>query len=204
MLAPSCRSSSRPVCNFHAIYGRPGCTLRSWSIPSCVLWHSTHKRAQSRAGLTLDLTIAFVSLKSAQIYPLNHKINPLFSIITPGNMPVAPITGRLRRRIWTDLGTALGLGTSSAYAYWYVLSSLSPSLLSFTILSQFRYFYYIPTGKSTTPHGPRIVIMRSMDRIFIVYVAYKAAERSSSHVESSRKRTGLAHVPIHLKSFIRQ
>jgi cytochrome c oxidase subunit 7 len=33
-------------------------------------------------------------------------------------MPVAAITGKLRRRIWTDLGTAMGLGVSSAYAYW--------------------------------------------------------------------------------------
>ncbi|KAG8754795.1 hypothetical protein FRC14_004636 [Serendipita sp. 396] len=40
-------------------------------------------------------------------------------------MPIAPITGKLRRRIWTDIGTALGLGFSGAYAYWY--------------------FYYIPT-----------------------------------------------------------
>ncbi|KIM26205.1 hypothetical protein M408DRAFT_73110 [Serendipita vermifera MAFF 305830] len=40
-------------------------------------------------------------------------------------MPVAAITGKLRRKIWTDLGTSLGLGISSAYAYWY--------------------FYYIPS-----------------------------------------------------------
>ncbi|CAG7851419.1 SubName: Full=Uncharacterized protein {ECO:0000313/EMBL:CCA71154.1} [Serendipita indica DSM 11827] len=40
-------------------------------------------------------------------------------------MPVAAITGKLRRKIWTDISTALGLGVSSGYAYWY--------------------FYYIPS-----------------------------------------------------------
>ncbi|KIK48293.1 hypothetical protein CY34DRAFT_798401 [Suillus luteus UH-Slu-Lm8-n1] len=34
-------------------------------------------------------------------------------------MPIAPITGRLRKRLWLDLSVALGLGVSSAYAYWY-------------------------------------------------------------------------------------
>ncbi|KAH9066702.1 COX7A, subunit VIIa of cytochrome c oxidase [Lactarius psammicola] len=34
-------------------------------------------------------------------------------------MPIAPITGKLRKRLWLDLSCALGLGISSAYAYWY-------------------------------------------------------------------------------------
>ncbi|EPQ56319.1 cytochrome-c oxidase, subunit VIIa [Gloeophyllum trabeum ATCC 11539] len=34
-------------------------------------------------------------------------------------MPIAPITGKLRKRLWLDLSVALGLGVSSAYAYWY-------------------------------------------------------------------------------------
>ncbi|KAI9458102.1 hypothetical protein F5148DRAFT_1221109 [Russula earlei] len=34
-------------------------------------------------------------------------------------MPIAPITGKLRKRLWLDLSCALGLGISTAYAYWY-------------------------------------------------------------------------------------
>lgn len=33
-------------------------------------------------------------------------------------MPIAPITGKLRKRLWLDLSCAFGLGISSAYAYW--------------------------------------------------------------------------------------
>jgi hypothetical protein len=35
-------------------------------------------------------------------------------------MPIAPITGKLRKRLWLDLSCAFGLGISSAYAYWSV------------------------------------------------------------------------------------
>ncbi|TDL23591.1 cytochrome-c oxidase subunit VIIa, partial [Rickenella mellea] len=34
-------------------------------------------------------------------------------------MPIAPITGKLRKRLWLDLSIALGLGVSAGYAYWY-------------------------------------------------------------------------------------
>ncbi|KAI0285823.1 cytochrome-c oxidase subunit VIIa [Russula aff. rugulosa BPL654] len=34
-------------------------------------------------------------------------------------MPIGPITGKLRKRLWLDLSCALGLGISSGYAYWY-------------------------------------------------------------------------------------
>jgi len=34
-------------------------------------------------------------------------------------MPIAPITGKLRKRLWVDLSIALGLGVASGYAYWY-------------------------------------------------------------------------------------
>jgi hypothetical protein len=40
-------------------------------------------------------------------------------------MPFAPITGKLRKRLWLDLSCALGLGISSAYAYWSVLFPFS-------------------------------------------------------------------------------
>jgi len=34
-------------------------------------------------------------------------------------MPIAPITGKLRKRFWVDVTTSLGLGVASAYAFWY-------------------------------------------------------------------------------------
>ncbi|KAG8949877.1 hypothetical protein FRC04_008180 [Tulasnella sp. 424] len=34
-------------------------------------------------------------------------------------MPIAPITGKLRKRLILDISMALGLGTAGAYAYWY-------------------------------------------------------------------------------------
>ncbi|PPQ69825.1 hypothetical protein CVT26_014203 [Gymnopilus dilepis] len=34
-------------------------------------------------------------------------------------MAIAPITGKLRKRFWLDLGCALGLGVSAGYAFWY-------------------------------------------------------------------------------------
>ncbi|KAF9266945.1 cytochrome-c oxidase, subunit VIIa [Marasmius fiardii PR-910] len=32
---------------------------------------------------------------------------------------IAPITGKLRKRFFVDLTSALGLGTAAAYAWWY-------------------------------------------------------------------------------------
>ncbi|ETW79047.1 cytochrome c oxidase subunit COX9 [Heterobasidion irregulare TC 32-1] len=34
-------------------------------------------------------------------------------------MPIAPITGKLRKRFWLDLTVAMGLGVSFGYAFWY-------------------------------------------------------------------------------------
>ncbi|KAH0582702.1 Cytochrome c oxidase subunit 7A [Termitomyces sp. J132] len=34
-------------------------------------------------------------------------------------MAIAPITGMLRKRFWTDITCSLGLGTAAGYAYWY-------------------------------------------------------------------------------------
>jgi len=44
-------------------------------------------------------------------------------------MAIAPITGKLRKRFWVDVTTALGLGVGAGYAYWFVFSDtrLSPS-----------------------------------------------------------------------------
>ena len=51
---------------------------------------------------------------------------------TTTTMPIAPITGKLRKRLWLDLTTAAGLGTVFAYGYWFVLSLIELNgLLSF-------------------------------------------------------------------------
>ncbi|KAJ3555382.1 hypothetical protein NM688_g2609 [Phlebia brevispora] len=34
-------------------------------------------------------------------------------------MPIAPITGKLRKRFWLDVSCALGLGISAGYTFWY-------------------------------------------------------------------------------------
>ncbi|KAM6497127.1 cytochrome-c oxidase subunit VIIa [Amanita muscaria] len=34
-------------------------------------------------------------------------------------MPIAPITGKLRKHFWLDLGVGFSLGISAGYAYWY-------------------------------------------------------------------------------------
>ncbi len=39
---------------------------------------------------------------------------------TTTTMSIAPITGKLRKRFWLDLTTALGLGTTAGYAFWSV------------------------------------------------------------------------------------
>jgi len=34
-------------------------------------------------------------------------------------MAIAPITGKLRKRLITDLSVAMGLGVAGGYLYWY-------------------------------------------------------------------------------------
>lgn len=58
-------------------------------------------------------------------------------------MPIAPITGKLRKRLWLDLSVAFGLGISSAYAFWYV----SLRDLWFTLILTDRYGYHLKKGK---------------------------------------------------------
>lgn len=48
---------------------------------------------------------------------------------------IAPITGKLRKRFWLDVGCAFGLSISAAYAYWcviHVLLTSSMTLIFFT------------------------------------------------------------------------
>lgn len=44
-------------------------------------------------------------------------------------MPIAPITGKLRKRFWLDISTALGLGVSAGYAFWCVGAPVLPPSL---------------------------------------------------------------------------
>lgn len=61
-----------------------------------------------------------MSLVQSRVLLLLHSRFRLFPRISPlnYNMPIAPITGKLRKRLWLDLSVAIGLGVSSAYAYW--------------------------------------------------------------------------------------
>ncbi|ORX39003.1 cytochrome c oxidase family protein-like protein [Kockovaella imperatae] len=34
-------------------------------------------------------------------------------------MPIAPIVGKLRKRLILDISTAFGLGLTAGYGYWY-------------------------------------------------------------------------------------
>jgi hypothetical protein len=45
-------------------------------------------------------------------------------------MAIAPITGKLRKHFWLDVGVALGLGLGGAYAYWLVQFYHRNTLLS--------------------------------------------------------------------------
>lgn len=39
-------------------------------------------------------------------------------------MPIAPITGKLRKGFWRDISLALSLGLGSGYAFWCVYFSI--------------------------------------------------------------------------------
>jgi hypothetical protein len=59
-------------------------------------------------------------------------------------MPIAPITGKLRKRLWLDLSCGLGFGISAAYAYWFVIFYSIPG--SFTHLADYRYGIHLKSG----------------------------------------------------------
>lgn len=77
-------------------------------------------------------------------------------------MPLAPITGRLRKRLLLDLSCAFGLGISSAYAYWSVHDIAA---CSFTHLRRARYGYHLKYSTTLiTPsynHLHRVLIFLS-------------------------------------------
>lgn len=60
-------------------------------------------------------------------------------------MPIAPITGRLRKGLWRDISVALGLGLGAGYAFWCV-----NSLFFFLSVSrETRYGYHLKEGMTT-------------------------------------------------------
>ena len=61
-------------------------------------------------------------------------------------MPIAPISGTLRKQFFVHLSLALGLGTAGGYAFWYVLLFLGPICL--TDHHPSRYAVHLPSGVS--------------------------------------------------------
>jgi uncharacterized membrane protein YfhO len=57
---------------------------------------------------------------------------------------IAPITGKLRKRLWLDLSCGLGFGISAAYAYWFVKFFALAG--SFTDLTNHRYGIHLKSG----------------------------------------------------------
>ena len=98
--------------------------------------HTTHTQQallrQTRPNKISSISAAFLFHFSS----FHNTPSPLSSSYT---MPVAPITGTLRKQFFVTLTTSFGLATASGYAYWYVLRTLNPLIISFS--SDF-YFYF--------------------------------------------------------------
>jgi cytochrome c oxidase subunit 7 len=71
-------------------------------------------------------------------------------------MPIAPITGKLRKRLWLDLTTGAGLGTVFAFGYWFVVSLIELSGLS---------ALYGPFSRSCLPFSAGITTISHLVRI---------------------------------------
>lgn len=55
---------------------------------------------------------------SSSLSSLPLKQHHLTTALDVATMPIAPITGKLRKRLWLDLSLALGLGVGAGYVYW--------------------------------------------------------------------------------------
>ncbi|KAG9313072.1 hypothetical protein JVU11DRAFT_6512 [Chiua virens] len=64
-------------------------------------------------------------------------------------MPIAPITGKLRKGLWRDIFVALGLGMGAGYTYWYVHFSTA-FFLCLTLGT--RYGYHLKAGMTTSAY----------------------------------------------------
>jgi len=53
------------------------------------------------------------------VFIFKIKIFSAFDTCHQHTMAIAPITGKLRRRLITDLSVAMGLGVSGGYLFWY-------------------------------------------------------------------------------------
>ena len=96
-------------------------------------------------------------------------------------MSIAPITGKLRKRFWLDLTTALGLGVSAGYAFWFVTFALLPLTRHTDSPPSNRYGVHLKRGEhsvhladlaSTTPHArasPKLITHDVSDCQFLVY-----------------------------------
>ena len=74
-------------------------------------------------------------------------------------MPIAPITGKLRKRLWLDLSSALGLGIAAGYAYWCALFALRCCQRSDTLPNN-RYGYHLKASESGTD-APQLSLVHS-------------------------------------------
>lgn len=64
-----------------------------------------------------DISHIWSPLAGSKLPDISLKLKPQQS---HPQMAIAPITGMLRKRFWTDITCSLGLGTGLGYAYWYV------------------------------------------------------------------------------------
>lgn len=64
---------------------------------------------------------------------------------------IAPITGKLRKKIWLDLSVGIGLGVTSAYGFWYVATQSYRCLACSRPLS--RYGWHLRKGQAKNVYG---------------------------------------------------
>jgi len=84
-------------------------------------WTACAMRGRRRCAVTRDGVICHALFGNSPkcLFGCN---GPDISLSSSTNtMPIAPITGKLRKRFWLDVGCAMGLGVSAGYAYWCVL-----------------------------------------------------------------------------------
>lgn len=82
---------------------------------SCITWDCLAKACVLYSGHPRTPWLTVV-----QHPPTHFFCSPSLTLISH-TMPIAPITGMLRKRFWLDVSCALGLGVTGGYAYWYVL-----------------------------------------------------------------------------------
>lgn len=74
----------------------------------------TRLASKSRVRRAAPSTAVVVALFGPRV---SRSLLPTWTAHT--TMPIAPITGMLRKRLWLDLSVGLGLGVTAAYGFWY-------------------------------------------------------------------------------------